>query len=555
MHSIDTTNFRTCRYVRKSQEDKGRQVQSIESQIDVLMEMEKREGIEVIKTYKDHASAYKPNNRDSFNELLQDINDGKIDGVLCWKADRLARNHIEGGMILHCLEKGILKFIKTPYKTYLPTDNMLPLSIEIGMSNQYSRDLSNNVRRGNRTKIKNGGFCHVAPQGYLNNKVTKTIEIDNERFYLVRKMWDLALTGTYSLKQICTIANDDWRFKTRPKERTGNVPLSVRTLHGILTNPFYYGKVKNGENENIGNHTAMVTHREFMEVQRFLSNKGRKSKTSCSFTYTGLFYCGECACSITAETKVKYKCPKCRRRHTAKHAKVCLCGYNITSATIDKGTFYTYYHCSKSKKKCAQKSITVEVLEKEVIKFLAKLEINEEFIKWSKNWLDFLKNVSKKEKEEAVFLIEQKEKRLKIQKDRLLDLRLNNEIDKETFRIKNEELEKELEAIEVSQRNDGVITRIRQELTFLEGLQKRFIDYLPKERKILLNKISSNHAIMDKEVSMQAKKVYLSLVSMRKHKKLGFEPPKSQSVKGLKGGQKECYYAWLAILNEYRTTL
>ncbi|CAL2095619.1 conserved protein of unknown function [Tenacibaculum sp. 190524A02b] len=554
MQSINLMNYRIGRYVRKSQEDTGRQVQSIASQVDVLKEIEQREGIKVFKTYKDNASAYKPNNRDGFNQLLQDINEGKIDGILCWKADRLARNHIEGGIILHCLEKGILKFIKTPYKTYLPTDNMVPLSIEIGMSNQYSRDLSNNVKRGNMTKIKNGGHCHVAPQGYINNKVDKTIEIDPERFDTVRKLWDLALTGVYSLKQICTIANDDWGFKTRPKKRTGNVPLSVRTLHGIFINPFYYGKTRNGKNEGIGKHKAMVTYNEFQKVQSLLKSKGRKSKTSCSFTYTGLFHCGECTCSITAEKKVKYKCPKCKKRHTAKHPKVCSCGYQITLSTINKGKFYTYYHCSKSKTKCSQKSITLDVLENEIISFLGKFEVNEDFIQWSKKWLELLKINSIKEKQRENLLNAQKIERLKKKKSRLLDMRLNDEIDEVIFKEKNGQLEKEIECIE-SFKKDEIITRFEEELSFLAGLKKRFENYAPKERKILLNKISSNHYLMGKEVNMEAKKVYLSILNLRKHKNLNFEPPKSQSTKDLNEGQKQCYYAWLATLKEFRTTL
>lgn len=506
MHYVDITQYRTGCYVRKSQEDKGRQVQSIESQIDVLTEIENREGFKISKSYQDNASAYKPNNRLGFNELLQDINTGKIEGVICWKADRLARNHIEGGMILHCLEKGILKFIKTPYKTYLPTDNMLPLAIEFGMSNQYSRDLSINVKRGNKTKIKNGGYCHVAPQGYINNKIDKTVELDDERFLLVRKMWDLALTGVYSLKQICTIANDDWGFKTRPKKRTGNVPLSVRTLHGILINPFYYGKVKNGEDENIGNHKAMITYDEFQKVQTLLKGKGRKAETSCSFTYTGLFYCGNCTCAITAETKVKYKCPSCKKRQTAKHPRVCSCGYKITSGDIGKGKFYTYYHCSKSKKKCDQKSVTLEVLESKIIDFLGKFEINESFFQWGKKWLKFIKEVSGKQKQQEYNINEQKIKRLEIQKSRLLDLRLDGEIDEFIFKDKKNQIKKEIERIEFSKKGSDSIAMVEKELSFLLGLQKRFKKYSRKEKKILLNKISSNHYLIDKEVSMEAKK-------------------------------------------------
>jgi site-specific DNA recombinase len=88
------TDIRFAIYVRKSQEDDSRQVQSIESQIEVLTDCAKKFNLKIVKIYEDHASAYKPNNRTEFTQLVQDIYEQKIDGILCWKADRLARNYI-----------------------------------------------------------------------------------------------------------------------------------------------------------------------------------------------------------------------------------------------------------------------------------------------------------------------------------------------------------------------------------------------------------------------------------------------------------------------------
>ena len=52
---------------------------------------------------------------------------------------------------------------------------MLTLIIEMGMANQYSLDLSKNVKRGNKTKIEKGGFCGKAPLGNKNCKETKSV--------------------------------------------------------------------------------------------------------------------------------------------------------------------------------------------------------------------------------------------------------------------------------------------------------------------------------------------------------------------------------------------
>ncbi len=48
------------------------------------------------------------------------------------------------------------------------------LSIIFGYSKYYVDSLSENVKRGNRTKVENGWLPNFAPTGYLNDKETKT---------------------------------------------------------------------------------------------------------------------------------------------------------------------------------------------------------------------------------------------------------------------------------------------------------------------------------------------------------------------------------------------
>ena len=199
---------------------------SIESQSSEMIIYAGGEKIKIARIFSDEASAHKPNNRSGFAEMINAINNGEIDAILVWKADRLARNMIEGGQIIHLLQNGVLKLIQTRYTRFQPNDNMLPLTIELGMSNQYSLDLSKNVKRGNKTKVANGGCCGLAPGGYENDTINKTIIPDPERFHLVRKMWDLYLTESYSLKQICDIANEDWGYTTIKRKKSGGNKLS-----------------------------------------------------------------------------------------------------------------------------------------------------------------------------------------------------------------------------------------------------------------------------------------------------------------------------------------
>ncbi len=537
-------NLRFGLYARKSEEDKKRQIQSIESQVDVLIDCAEREGINIVRRYEDCASAHKPNNRANFSQMLQDINDKKIDAILCWKADRLARNHIEGGMVMHCLEKSIIKMIKTPYKTFLPTDNNLPLTIEFGMANQYSRDLSVNIKRGNQTKVKNGGWCHVAPYGYINNRLEKTIEKDPERFDMIRKMWDLLLTREYSMKKICDIANNEWGYRSRK-----NRPMTTGSIHALFNKPFYYGYIKSGINTGWGNHEPMITYEEYLKAQEIMNAKARKAHTNDKeYTFSGIMRCGECDAAITAETKVKYKCPKCNKRQTAKHPKKCSCGYEITYQDVAKGKFYTYYLCSNGKTPCSQKTSRKEDIETQFETIIKQMTINSSFVVWAKKWLEFTASYAKKAQLEVRKRKEKQKTALEMQRSNLIDMRMKNEIDGILFKEKKEQLENEIRHIESQLKAKGNTTKtINESIDFLNGLQSRYKIAPSKSKKHILLKLLSNPTLMDRKVHGKAKKIYTELQSFSIHQKNGIEPPLSLSTKDLKAHQKDLFGRWCYI--------
>lgn len=187
-------NVRFCLYARKSQSREDRQVVSVESQVREVKEFAKKMGFKIYRAYEDAASAHKPNNRPGFKQMMKDLEKGEINAILTWKPDRIARNMVEAGVLIHALQTEVFDLIQTPYSRYLPTDNMLPLIIEMGMANQFSLDLSKNIKRGNKTKIQNGGFCSKAPIGYKNCKETRSIIKDPLKFKKVQKLFKMYLT-------------------------------------------------------------------------------------------------------------------------------------------------------------------------------------------------------------------------------------------------------------------------------------------------------------------------------------------------------------------------
>ncbi|PJA89820.1 MAG: hypothetical protein CO137_02205, partial [Candidatus Magasanikbacteria bacterium CG_4_9_14_3_um_filter_32_9] len=64
-------------YCRKSSEDKGKQVLSLESQVNEMKKLASSLDLEIIKTYTESKSAKKPENRPLFTEMIKFIQRNK----------------------------------------------------------------------------------------------------------------------------------------------------------------------------------------------------------------------------------------------------------------------------------------------------------------------------------------------------------------------------------------------------------------------------------------------------------------------------------------------
>lgn len=360
----DTTSYRYRLYARKSTDTEDKQVQSLDDQVKYMQQAAKREGLCIIgELLRESKSAKRPNARPLFEKLLQDIEDGKVDGIVCWKLDRLSRNPADSGRIQQLLQDGNLKHILTAEKSYFPEDNAIVFSVEAGMSNQYIRELASNTKRGMLSKAEKGDKPGVPPVGYLNDRLNKVIIADPERFALVRVLWDKMLTGTYSIAQLARVSDEELHLKTAPLGKRGDKPVAYSTLCVMFKNPFYTGKLLfNGELYD-GNHPAMITQEEFDKVQQIIDpgHTTRPKDRTHEFMLRNLFKCGECGFAITAEKKYK----------------------NIKSTGERKE--YIYYHCTgKSKQtKCSQSHLHVaeDELIRQLKEKLARYTIDPDFYK------------------------------------------------------------------------------------------------------------------------------------------------------------------------------
>ena len=360
-------NLKYFLYARKSSEGEDRQVQSIPDQTNRLIKLAEDADLTIVEILSEAKSAKSPNNRPVFEKMLERIENGEADGILCWEINRLSRNPVDSGKIQWMLQQGIIKSVRTINREYKPDDNALLLSVESGSANQFIIDLKKGVRRGIDSKLEKGLAPILAPLGYLNTKIETRgenyITKDPERFDVIRRMWDLMLTGNYTPPQILAMANNEWGLRTRKMKRKGSKPLSRSTIYRIFTDPFYAGLFQYRGKTYAGKHDPMITLDEFDRVQMLLGRDGKPRPQTHEFAFTGIITCGECGSAITAIEKKKIIKKK---------------GGEIKT--------FVYYYCTHRKQdsNCTQKKyVPVDDMEEQIEREIMKFTILPEFKDWA----------------------------------------------------------------------------------------------------------------------------------------------------------------------------
>lgn len=479
-------------YARKSSEGRDRQILSIESQLCELNEYAKSHKLEVVDVLEESQSAYKKG-RPVFSKMLEKIENGQANALLVWRADRLARNAVDGGRVIQAMDEGQLIEIATPYgETFRNTDNRLMVYVQFGMSSEYSRQISSNVKRGNRQKYIRGEYPGAAPIGFINTHTgsSKNISPDPDKAPLIRKLFELCATGQYSVAELSRIA-DDLGLKTR----NGN-KVAKSGMHDLLKRTTYFGLFKHGGQVHEGSYEPIISKELFDRSSAQLMKKQKPHKDRWSHHFKGFLYCGECGCSITAETKKKH--------------------YTGTN----RDASYTYYRCTHRRGRCSQKPITSEEMNHLLSDLLNNVYIDQEV--WDLG-MELLKEKHSAETQlqEKIRLNWQRDfQKVEKKLDSLLNLRLDQELGAEEYANKKDILLNEKTKIHEKMEDQNASSTHWLELAenfFDTALAIRSImeggDYVAK--KDLLQKVGSNFMFKDKKVTFTLKKPYDLLVQPR----------------------------------------
>jgi DNA invertase Pin-like site-specific DNA recombinase len=406
-------------YTRVSTQD---QVQnfSLETQETRCRELCQTNGWPVVQVFREEGQSAKTTRRDQFQKMLQFSKNPKngVGFLVVYDFSRFARNMLDQLLTESDLKQsGVrLESVKEPSEDTAIGRlhrNML------AMWNQFDND-----RKSERTvarmmqAAKSGRFPFKAPLGYINVSQHRGHNLipDAKTAPLVTKAFELAATGLHSKAEILAKVNS-LGLRTRKDQ-----PSSAQTLHKLLQNPIYAGwvTIPKWDLKMHGNFEPLVTNQLFDQVQDWLA--GRRVTVSAyqrnhpDFPLRVFVRCGNC-------------------------------GEPLTGAwSRGRKKKYPYYRCRK--RGCGFVNIRRETLEAEFIRLLR-------YLTPSTNLVDEFTKVVKAEwkrrqgdAEQAYAAIQHRLATAKGRKDKLVNLRLDGEMDQRTYQEQAARLDKEVEFAE-----------------------------------------------------------------------------------------------------------
>jgi len=510
-------------YARKSTEDEERQVMSIEAQLAELAEFAKRENLDIAEQFIESKSAKKPG-REIFNEMIQKIYESKEPvGILAWHPDRLARNSVDGGQIIYLIDIGKIASLRFPTFWFEPTpQGLFILQVAFGQSKYYSDNLSENVKRGIRQKLRRGEWPGLAPFGYVNNPKTRNIEPDPVKAKVIKKAFEEYAQGKHTLESLGQRLSF-WGVVSR----TGK-PLCKATLQRMLTNKVYIGLiVHNGETYE-GKFEPIVSRATFEKVQEVLKNraKPRHSKKRHYFPFTGLLKCGECGAAITAQW------------------------------AHGNGGTYRYYRCTKRLGSCSQKYLREDLLVEQLKNKISKVALCED---WKEKMLAKVEMWEKENIQSSQSFAQNLEKEIKETEqklDRLVNAFLDGSIEKETYLAKKDELIKTKTALlqkkdDFGRKGNNWIEPLRNWILFASQAEKLASSNEFDEIKSFVEKIGTNRRLLDRKLIFDFVRPF-DLIP--KYKEIcEASRAEGDTACGGQSPQYSKYLAWSQLLDKVRT--
>lgn len=317
--------------------------QSIDGQLRYCTEYAKRNGYNIIHAYIDRAMSGTNDKRPDFQKMIADSAKKQFEFIIVWKLDRFARNRYDSAIYKNKLKKNGVRVLSATEGIGDGDESILLEAMLEAMAETYSRQLSQNVKRGLReSALKAQHIGGPVPLGYkieggtfINGKRKGgKIAIDEENAETVRSIFEKYANG---MSQINIVKY----LNARGLKTANNAKFTKSSLSSILTNRRYYG-LYTYDDIVIENAVPPIITKELFDrcqARRAVYKIAPAASRDVKYLLTGKLFCGHCGSPMAG-----------------------------SSGTSRNGTRHYYYRCNrKNNAQCDKKIEQKEPLEQYVV--------------------------------------------------------------------------------------------------------------------------------------------------------------------------------------------
>lgn len=476
--SSKINRIRVAAYCRVSTDSED-QLNSYKSQVMYYSDLiKKNKEWELADIYADEAiTGTQVTKREDFQRMINDCVNGQVDMVITKSISRFARNTLDTLKYVRLLkEHNIAVYFEDEKINTLTMDGELLLVVLSSVAQQEVENISDNVKKGLKMKMKRGelvGFQGCL--GYDYDASDKSIHVNKEEAEIVKHIFQMYVEGNGAT----LIKNElnNLGYKTKK----GN-QWTQSTVIGIIKNEKYKGDILLGKTftvdpiskrrlDNLGeedqfyikdHHEPIISEEMFDKAQEILNRRGKnrsrmvatpgkREKFSRQYAFSCMLECGFCGSNLSR-----------RSWHS--------------SSVHQKTIWQCVTGTKKGKQYCPDsKGIPEKVIEEAFIESYRLLcgdnrDVLDEFIQRVELTLgesNIEKSISKIDKEIEALVTKKK---------KLLDMRLDEQIDKIVYADKMEELEKKQkklmdDRVEFQLQADNEKTLKRRTMEFKKALE------------------------------------------------------------------------------------
>lgn len=326
----------------------GQREESIEGQIAAARKYAETKGYTIIHEYCDRAKTGTNDNREAFQQMLSDTGKHQFSVIIVWKVDRFGRNREEITFNKYRAKKNGVRVEYVAENIPEGNEGIILESVLEGMAEYFSRQLSQNVKRGLMENAKKHKAINgTPPLGYRLTK-DKYYEIDPETAPLAKLIFEKYASGE-TLFSLIQYLNDQGYKTSRGK------PYGRSSLDKMLRNPKYIGTFIYKDIRDEDAIPALIDKTTFYKVQEMLKTNKRAPSRKWHYTdylLTGKLFCGHCGAQMVGRA-----------------------GHN------HDGLKYSYYYCmNQIKHECNKKPVRQEWIEEIVIDKVNEILDNDEIM-------------------------------------------------------------------------------------------------------------------------------------------------------------------------------